>query len=369
MLEYYQIREICDTIDKKIKEKSNINDYYNGRKLLTTKDKYGKQPVLYISTNNRSAGKTTYFAMFSYYLKKIYGFETVFLCRKVAELKSYHEIFGDAAAFYEWKETFSTSVKVKDTITQIKIDNECLGYVLCLKKDNDIKKYSPIFRDVELVIEDEYQPEDGKFIKDEPKKLQRILRSIGRGGGAQARDIITILLGNPVTLLNPYLIRFNIPKYYNVNRDYIKEKRIVAEFTIQQNAAKQMEKSALNELYNDKESDYVCGKSFLIASQPFIKKCNGKSKYLFSIIYDDTILGVRQSLKDGSVHVGKKFDKSCKMVLSFRAADMEQNRIMIANRDFTWNRIRNAFKFGNLYFEDEESKYIMFDLIGIDIYN
>lgn len=369
MLTSNEIKEICDIVDNEIKKLGKEAEFYSASTLLNKKDKKGKQPILFISTNNRSAGKTSYACMFSYYMKKEFGYETVFLSRKVAELKSYHEIFSDVAQTYHWKETFTTKQKVKDTIYEIKIDNETLGYTLCLKKDNDIKKYSPIFSHVELCILDEYQEEDGKFIKNEPTKLQSILRSIGRGGGNQVRDIITILFGNPVTLLNPYLIKFNIDKSYSKEKEYIIEKRLVAEFLIQETAADQMEKSALTELFDDKHSKYSCGKTFLIASEPFIEKCDRKSKYLFTIIYDSTLLGVRQSLKDGSIHVGKQIDKSCKIILAFRALDMEQNIQMLANRDFTWNKIRMSFNNGKLKFQDTECKYIMFDLMGIDMYN
>ena len=38
--------------------------YYDGTKLLSLMDINGKRPEIYISTSNRSAGKTTYFNRF-----------------------------------------------------------------------------------------------------------------------------------------------------------------------------------------------------------------------------------------------------------------------------------------------------------------
>ena len=38
--------------------------YYDGTKLLSMKDINGNKPEIYISTSNRSAGKTTYFNRF-----------------------------------------------------------------------------------------------------------------------------------------------------------------------------------------------------------------------------------------------------------------------------------------------------------------
>ena len=35
--------------------------YYDGTKLLSMQDMNGNKPEIYISTSNRSAGKTTYF--------------------------------------------------------------------------------------------------------------------------------------------------------------------------------------------------------------------------------------------------------------------------------------------------------------------
>ena len=41
-----------------------MTKFYDGTKLLSLKDINGNTPEIYISTSNRSAGKTTYFNRF-----------------------------------------------------------------------------------------------------------------------------------------------------------------------------------------------------------------------------------------------------------------------------------------------------------------
>ena len=67
MITEKQKQEIIKEIDKLIKDKP----YYNGKNLLMKKDSDGKNPVMNIITSNRSAGKTSYFLMFSYFLRKL----------------------------------------------------------------------------------------------------------------------------------------------------------------------------------------------------------------------------------------------------------------------------------------------------------
>ena len=359
-----QKQEIIKEIDNLIKGKP----YYNGKNLLMKKDSDGKNPVMNIITSNRSAGKTSYFLMVSYFLRKLYEKKTVFFYRYAYEISDSDKIFSDIIAQYSFGEK-TTSVKIiKDLLYEIFIDDVSIGYALRISNVDSMKKFSPIFADVELCIMDEFQTESGKYLKKEVEKIQSLLYTICRGGGSQSREVLTVLIGNPVTLMNPYYISLGIHKRYNENVHFLKGKRFVAEFLINQNAKKEIEENGINELFDSGYNDYSSSGHFLINSDSFIEKPQGKSRYICTIIYDGCFLGVREFLNDGIIHVSNKADMTCNTVLAFKANDHNQNTILLKRACYTFSFIREAFDFGKLRFSDLKTKNIILDILAVDIY-
>lgn len=358
-------KDIANQVSCLISEKYGIdNPYYDGSKLI---NKGGKKTILYISTINRTAGKTTYYLLLSVELAKWLKKKCVFLVRKISELKDFARIYEDVSTlYYDGRECITKTV-VKDTIMSISLGEYELGYVVCLKKYVDVKKFSPIFSQVVAIILDEYQPDDGIFVKKEIEAFQSIYRSVSRGGGKQVRDVAILLYGNPVTLMNPYLLEFGISHRYKKGVDYISSELWVAEFKINLQASDQLKQHASTMLFSEK-ANYDCGEDFLIDDSLYLEKCVGKSEYVATICYGSKIFGMRRYKKDNIVHIGGKHDPSCKKTLVFRENDRQQNYELIEKYDYTWKYIRESYKNGEIRFDTLVSKQIIFKLIGVDMY-
>lgn len=360
-----ELKDVANQVSYLISAKFGIDHtYYDGSQLL---NKGTEETILYICTINRTAGKTTFYLLFSMEIMRCLNKKTVFLVRKINELKDFGRIFEDVSLLYYDGSPVITKTVVKDTIVSLHFGDKEIGYVICLKKYVDVKRFSPIFADVEVIILDEYQPDDGIFVKKEVDAFQSIYRSVARGRGKQIRNISLLLYGNPVTLMNPYLLEFGISHRYKKGIDYIIDKLWVAEFKINEAASNMMKEHESSSLFSAKVN-YDCGEDFLIDDSLYMEKCSGKTTYIATISYGSKMFGMRLYEKNNIIHIGIKHDPSCKKILAFRENDRQQNYELIEKYDFTWNFIRKSYKEGKLRFDNLDGKRIIFSLIGVDMY-
>lgn len=361
MITEEMIAEITARIDALIEDKG----YYNGKYLLE-KAKGENRCTILISTTTRSIGKTSYYILFSYFLHKLYEKQTFYVVRLGNELQSYHLIYDDVLCYYGLMEEMKTTVLVRDALSQLHFGDGIIGYVGCLKKADPLKKFSSVFRNVELILMEEYQIEEGRIIRNEPDKLKSIIRTVGRGNGKIVREVLTVLLGNPVTLMNPYLIYYGIAPLYHGKDGFVRKNRICAEFYLENAASEMMKSHSIAENYH---ADYDLGKSFLYASDGFIRKCEGKTQYVLTIIYGQTGIGVRRGLKNARIYCTPNPDPNASIVMVLNPNDMTETRELLDRRSVTWDLLRRTFNNGNLFFANLKIKEIMFDLLGISVYN
>lgn len=356
-----------EKVDKMIKEKFAINSFYSGTEMLKQKDINGNEALCYISTNNRTSGKTSYLCLLNYIYSRETGRKFCYFVRNSGELGNYGEVFSDIISIYDLEGIIVTKPMVKDTIYQIMINGKTIALVLAMKKYVSIKKYSPIFSEVDVIALEEYQPEDGRYLKNEVDIFRSLYRSVARGGGERARNVYIYMNGNPVTLMNPYLLEFDISHKYSYGNVYIKSPRCVAEFRINEEAAADIKNSGATELFSNGLS-YDMGKDFLINDKTYLSKCHGKADYLFTLIYGNKRYGIRRFKLNGEIHISKKSDPSFKKILAFKENDREQNVDLLERYDFSWNYLRTAYKLGLLRFGDLEAKSVIYKLLGIDLY-
>lgn len=362
-------QEIIKEVVKSIDEILVNPDYYNGKNLLKYAMRENYSMVL-LSTTTRSVGKTSYFNLYSYFLNRDFNKNAMYIVRNVAELASYHLVFEDILQFYFGFDApeLKTKILVKDALAAIIDDDRIFAYVACLKKADALKKYSSIFRDTEIIILEEYQTlRKHDLIKNEPELLKTFIRTVGRGNGKQVRDILTVLLGNTYTLLNPYLIYFGLSKLYTGKDGFVTNGKVTGEFSLHNAASEKAKESAVVDIFDSGDNDI--GASFLYSSDAFIKKVPGKSKYVMTIIYGKELIGVRSGIVDTGYYCVSGIDPNCTNVMALTAQDMRENRRMLSRYTFSWKLLRTSFEEGKLYFQNLKIKELMFDIIGMDAYN
>lgn len=344
--------------------------YYNPDKILSMKDLEKEEPSIYMISSNRSAGKTTAFIKKALKHHKETGRKFALLYRYQYELNSAEKIFTDVMNLYpELSGELTTTAHAKGLMYEIAMDKKSMCYALSLNNPDAIKKYSPMFAEVDFVIFDEFQTETGKYLPKEVDKFISLMLSISRGGGKQNRDVKVFMLSNKVSIMNPYFITFGIHKRIKKDTKFLRGNGWVAEFNQNESASKSIKSSGLARAFQD--SDYIkyaTDTDYLIQCDSFIEKMSGRSKYLFTIVHDNIYYGVREFMDDGIIHVSKKVDSSCNYVATFKASDHTQNTMMLNHFSFLFKNLKEAFSNGHLRFDDVGTKNAIFDILAIDVY-
>ena len=344
--------------------------YYNPEKILSMKDLEKKEPSIYLISTNRSAGKTTAFLKKSLDHFKKTGRKTILLYRYQYELNASNTIYKDVLnMFKEYGEEMTARPNAKGLFYELFLDGVPFGYAVSMNNPDSMKKYSPIFAEVDYIIFDEFQPESGKYLQKEIEKFQSILLTIARGGGSQSRNIKVFMLSNLVSIMNPYYIEFGIHKRIKSNTKFMRGNGWVAEFGYNESASNSIKENGIARAFAN--SDYIkysTEKEYLHTTDSFIETPSGKSKYIFTIVHDGVSYGVRDCFESGIMYVSKKFDKSCKQIVTFKASDHNQNTIMLSHYSYLWKNIKDAFTRGYLRFDGMQTKNAVFDILSVDIY-
>lgn len=345
-------------------------EYYSLEPILSKKDLDGKDPFMYLISTNRSAGKTT--AVLIKFLEdfRAEGKQCCFFYRNQYEIGAVSAIFKDVLNIYPHLGSYvETKSVAKGLMYQIFLDGEPFGMSVPLGNPDPIKKYSPMFADIWNILFDEFQTETGKYLSKETEKLIAVYLTIARGGGKQLRPVKLFMCANNVSIMNPYFVTLGIYKRLKSNTHFMRGNGWVAEFGFNESAASAIAESGIARAFQGDYMDFTYKQNvYLHDDKVFIQKPTGKSKYLFTIIYDGCQYGVREYWEDGFIYVSNKIDSSCKSVLSFKAGDHNQNSILISHYSNSWKYLMEAFKEGFLRFDDLKAKNAVFDILAIDAY-
>ena len=164
--------------------------FYDGTKLLSTKDIDGNTPEIFICTTNRSGGKTTYFnrMVVNRFLKSGKKFGLIY--RFNYELDDCADKF-----FKDIEKLFFTGMEMKSCrrasgiYHELFLDGKSCGYAISLNSADMIKKYSHLLSDIDSMIFDEFQSENNHYCSDEIRKFISVHTSIARGRGKAVRYV------------------------------------------------------------------------------------------------------------------------------------------------------------------------------------
>lgn len=318
-------------------------------------------------TTNRSAGKTTHYLKRSLQFFKETGVQTALLYRHQYELSSANEIFADILRMYpDLGQEMKTFPHAKGLFYELSLDGQTFGYALALNNIDSLKKYSAVFALVTICIMDEFQLETGNYLKKEVEKLQSLLVTIARGGGSQSREIEVFLLGNDVSMLNPYFIFFDVNRRFKQGTKYIRGHGWIAEFICNESAADAIKGNSLFRAFNSTYMQYSTGQTKLYNDTEFIENLSGNSKYLFTIKHDGICYGVREELKTCIIYVNEKADNNCKNILVFTTGQHATNTVMLSKNSYTAKCLKESFEMGLLRFGSMKSKNAIFDILALD---
>lgn len=319
--------------------------FYNGYELLSKLDRNQEKPEIYISTTNRSAGKTTFFAGYLIHRFCKFGEKFCLLFRYKYEIEKDNAI---NSFFPAVNELFFPELEMKseiglDTVftnLYIKPKSEdtwihC-GYATSLSARDQIKKYSNMLNDTKRILFDEFQPESKKYLPNEVESLDSIHTSIARGGGSQCKYLPVILISNLVDINNPYYDALDVIKDMDISCKFYRGNGFVIEQGFNEASAFAHKESTFSRaLKNSKYRKLNEEKQYLQTDYNMIVNIKNLSGvYLFTLKYKDNFYSCRYLEEIGIYYISDNPDKTHNLTLACTKQDISDSSIYDVNNRF-----------------------------------
>ena len=337
------------------------SQYYDGTKLLSMKDINGNTPEIYICSTNRSGGKTTYFNRWCTKRFIEHNEKFMLIYRFNYELTDIaNKFFKEIHTLFYPDHTMTSKSMAKGMYHELFLDDISCGYAVALNNADQLKKVSHLFSDTCRMLFDEFQSEINHYCPDEVKKFQSIHTSVARGGGKQVRYVPVYMLGNYVSLLNPYYVALGISTRLRNDTNFLKGDGFVVEQGFIETASKLQKESAFNRAFA--ESDYVQYAServYLNDNNSFISKPEGKSKYICTLKYENRNYGIREYSDEGILYCDNTADLTYPMKITITTSDHDINYLMLRRNDSFLDNMRWYFEHGCFRFKDVSCKDVV----------
>lgn len=349
------------------------NKYYDGTKLLSLKDINGNTPELFLCTTNRSAGKTTYFSrlLVNRFLRKKQKFALLY--RFNYELSDISDKF-----FKDIQVLFFDNLIMKDEPKANGIYRELFltykdhpdekipcGYAISMNSADQLKKYSHLFSDISAIMFDEFQSETNHYCNSEVQKFISIHTTIARGQGKQSRYVPVYMLGNAVTILNPYYTALDISTRLRNNTHFLKGNGWVLESGFVESASKAQTESSFMQAFSS--SDYVAyarENVYLKDSTAFIGRPAGFGRYHATITCFGKNYAILTFAKQGIIYCDDKADISYPYKIAVTTEDHQINYVMLKSNDAFVQYCRDLFQKGCFRFKNVACKEAVLKLIS-----
>lgn len=333
-------------------------EYYDGTKLLSMLDLTGAKPEIYLCTSNRSAGKTTYFNRLVVNKFKKNKEKFMLIYRYNYELDDCADkFFKDIEELFFQGDTMISKRKASGIFHELFLNDEICGYAISLNSADQLKKYSHLFSDVQRMLFDEFQSETNHYCSDEIRKFISVHTSVARGQGKQARYLPVYMVGNPVSIINPYYIELGISERLRDDTKFLRGVGYVLEQGFVKSASQAQRESGFNKAFA--RNSYVAYSSqcvYLNDNKSFIEKPDGIGKYLCTLRYNGTDYGVREFAEVGWIYVDDKSDSSFRFKITVTTNDHEINYVMLKRNDMFLSTLRIYFEKGCFRFKDLKCK-------------
>lgn len=340
--------------------------YYDGTKLLSMKDINGNTPELYLCTTNRTGGKTTYFGrmLVNRFIRNKKKFALLYRFNyeldDVAD-KFFKDLNGLFFPGYEMFSKRRASGIFHELFLTVNHEDETAmscGYAISLNSADQLKKYSHLFSDVECILFDEFQSESNHYCSDEIRKFLSVHTSIARGQGEQRRYVPVYMLGNQVSIINPYYNELGISNRLKNDTNFLRGDGFVLENGFVETASKAQKESGINRAF--KHNDYVAYSSeniYLNDNTAFIETpTNDTPRYIATIRYKNKEYAVKEYKNLGILYCDDRADKTFRTRISVTTDDHNINYIMLKNNDLFISTLRYFFEVGCFRFKDLNCK-------------
>lgn len=332
--------------------------YYDGTKLLSLMDINGNKPEIYMCTTNRTGGKTTYFSrlLVNKYIQNKEKFCLIY--RFNYELDNVSEkFFKDINTLFFPEYEMTSKRQASGIFHELFLNEMSCGYAVSLNSADQIKKYSHLFSDVARMLFDEFQSETNHYCNNEIEKLLSIHTSIARGQGKHVRYVPVYMIGNPVSIINPYYVELGISSRLKTDTKFLRGDGFVLEQGYIDTASKAQKESGFNRAFaKNKYANYASEAVYLNDNLAFVESVSGKSRYICTIKYNDCNYGIREYSEQGIMYCDDRPDMSFPTRITTTTADHGINYVMLQRHDMYIANLRLLFEKGCFRFRNLKCK-------------
>ena len=317
---------------------------------------YGKAMFIFI-IGERGVGKTYGSKKWciNKFLKKNKQF--IYLRRYKTELK---ESAGDTDKFFKALYNEFPDHQFAINGNKIMCDKKVMGYTMALSTSNILKSTS--FDGVDTIIFDEFIIDKGcyHYLSNEVEQMLDLVETVAR-----LRNIRVIFLGNAISITNPYFLYFKLSLPYNSDIKTFKDGLIVVNYIKNEKYRKVKHESNFGKLIEGTAySRYAIDNEFLRDSKAFIKKKNKDVHFFFILIYKKYNIGFWLDHKTSDIYVSYDIDPQCPIRFVVNTDDHDEQTILLALRtSMYFKAVITKFRQGKLYFENQELKGIVMQIL------
>lgn len=346
-----------------------MGDFYDGTKLLSLMDINGNKPEIYLTTGNRSIGKTTWFNRYAVKRFKEKHRKFCLIYRWNYELSDCADkFFKDIQRLFFPDDEMTEKRRANGIFVELFLNEQSCGYCVTLNNADSLKKFSHLLSDVDIIIFDEFQSENNHYCPSEINKLLSIHTSIARGAGEQVRYVPMFMLSNKVSLINPYFLSLGISDRLKNDTKYLKGDGYVLEQTFMENVSVMQLASGFNRAF--KNEDYVAYSAmnvYLNDNDAFIDKPKGDSRYVATLKNSNNLYSIRYYYEDNLYYIDKSVDEDFKTKLSFNASSHDASYIMMNSSSSYVLMLRGIFEKGLIRFKNQECKSAFFEMLKYQV--
>lgn len=340
--------------------------FYDGYKLLNMPDADNTRPEIYISEGNRSTGKTTFFN--SYAVKRFLRHSEKFciIVRTRDELSGIADkFFNDIKKLYFPASEMLQESRAHGLYVELYLNGNPCGYAIPLSAANKIKKFSHLLNDTALMIFDEFQTEDNKYLTDEVNKLLSVHTSLAREIGRSVKRLPIIMIANQVSLINPYYLRLGISERIKRNTKFLRGSGYVLERNFKSDIAALQAGSGFNRAFS--MTDYfknLTENVYLNDNQTFIETLSGRNKYICTVIKNGESFSIREYPDKNILYCDSSFDESFKLRIAIDAISQSDDNVLRNLYPTLLSTFKLYFQSGKFRFKNAACKSCVFSLLS-----
>lgn len=345
-----------------------MSKYINMEEVFEMTDKDGNIPEVVVVTSLRTDGKTTGFFMEMIKRKAVFAI----LYRSFGECKDNHLLFDNAFEILGMERPEMTSKCIADTFYIVYADGEPFCYSMPISKAEQIKNKSSMLSNIQYVVIDEYQSITGRYTKNEVSNVLAIHISIARGINQHTRIVPLFLLGNFITVMNPWTLHYHLEDMKKADADnplrVIRRNKFIAVNHYNADARQAMQDNGtISATADRKELNAIQGNYMVNANQFIMKKVNQKKfKYICNLQIGTAIYAVRHYTS--FIHCSRKPDLSIRTLYTTEADLHNENSYLFTRMSFPCKIMTEYYNNGCLFFDSLSTKNDILEALSISLF-